>query len=78
MSTPTRVRYRGAMDSIDFETLDARIDTERTQLANALRRIAERLDSLAVEDVIEPLTTVGEQAREFVRRANLVLRLPAR
>ena len=77
LSTPRCVRYRGVMDAIDFDTLDAEIDAERTQLAEALRRIADRLDSLAVEDVIEPLTALGGQAHGFVRRVNLVLRLPA-
>ena len=52
------------MDATDFETLDVTIETERTQVADALRRIADRLDALAVEDVIEPLTSFGEQARE--------------
>jgi hypothetical protein len=40
-----------------------------------VRRIADRLEALSPEDVIEPLTMVGDQAREFVRRANFVLRL---
>ena len=50
LSTPTSLGYRGVMDAIDFQTLDARIEMERTQLSNALRRIADRLDTLAVED----------------------------
>jgi hypothetical protein len=49
---PPWLRYRRVIDAIDFDTLDATIETERTQLANALRRIADRLDTLAVEDVI--------------------------
>ena len=47
------------MDAIDFETLDATIEAERTHLVNALRRIADRLDTLAVEDVIEPPMIFG-------------------
>jgi hypothetical protein len=63
------------MDAIDFDTLDATIETERTQFATALRRIADRLETRSVEDVIELVTTFRDQVCDFARRSNLVLRL---
>jgi hypothetical protein len=64
------------LDAIDLDALDAKIETERQWLVSGLRRIADRLEALSVEDVIEPLTMISEQAEALIRRAEGVLRVP--
>lgn len=48
------------MHDIDPDTLDAKVETERQQLVSTLRRIADRLEAMSREDVIEPLAIVAQ------------------
>lgn len=49
------------MDDIDPDDIDGKIETERQWLVATLRRIADRLEALSLEDVIEPLTMISDQ-----------------
>jgi hydroxypyruvate isomerase len=64
------------MDDIDPDALDAKVETERQWLVSTLRRIADRLEALSVEDVIEPLALLSEPAAALIHRAEAVLRVP--
>ena len=64
------------MDAIDLEALDAKIETERQWLVSTFRRIADRLEAMSVEEVIEPLTMISEPANALIRRAETALKVP--
>jgi len=55
------------MDDIDPYALDAKVQTKRQWLVSTLRRIADRLEALSPEDVIEPLTMLSEQTHALIR-----------
>ena len=60
---------------LDLEALDAKVETERQRLVSRLRRIADRLEALSLEDVIEPVTILSEQTHTLIRRAETVLKV---
>jgi len=45
-------------------------------LVSTLRRIADRLEVMSPEEVIEPLTMLSEPAHALIRRAEAVLQAP--
>jgi hypothetical protein len=62
------------MEPSDLDDLDGNLETEREWLVSSLRRIADRIESLALEDVIEPLTHLAVEAAAFVSHADTLLR----
>jgi hydroxypyruvate isomerase len=64
------------MDDIDPDALDAKVQTKHQWLVSTLRRIADRLEVMSPEEVIEPLTMLSEPAHALIRRAEAVLQSP--
>jgi hypothetical protein len=64
------------IDNIYPDGLDAKIEIERQWFISSLRRIADRLEAMSPEEVIEPVTVLSEQAHALIRRADAVLQVP--
>ena len=69
------MRYRRTMDAQDIDGIDEKLKLERQWLCSSLRWIANRLDSLSTEDVVEPLTMLADPAEELIRRAQQLLKV---